>query len=35
VLPDVVAWMRDVRFSIGGKQHINLADSLMAWSGFS
>ena len=30
VLPDVVAWMRDVRFSIGGKQHINLADSLMA-----
>jgi len=30
VLPDVIAWMENVRFSIGGKQHINLADSLMA-----
>ncbi|WP_092135169.1 mechanosensitive ion channel family protein [Cupriavidus sp. YR651] len=30
VLPDVIAWMQAVRFSIGGKQHINLADTLMA-----
>ena len=30
VLPDVIAWMENVRFSVGGKQHINLADSLMA-----
>jgi len=30
VLWDVVAWMEGVRFSIGGKQKINLADTLMA-----
>ncbi|WP_316151360.1 mechanosensitive ion channel family protein [Cupriavidus sp. BIC8F] len=30
VLADVVAWMEGVRFSIGGKQKINLADTLMA-----
>ena len=30
VLSEVVAWMQDVRFSIGGKQKISLADTLMA-----
>ncbi|MFJ4289200.1 mechanosensitive ion channel family protein [Cupriavidus sp. NPDC089707] len=30
VLSDVVGWMQDVRFSIGGKQKISLADTLMA-----
>ncbi|AQV95429.1 mechanosensitive ion channel protein MscS [Cupriavidus necator] len=30
VLTDVVAWMEGVRFSIGGKQKISVADTLMA-----
>ncbi|AGW91802.1 mechanosensitive ion channel protein MscS [Ralstonia pickettii DTP0602] len=30
VLSDVVGWMEAVRFSIGGKQKISLADTLMA-----
>lgn len=30
VLSEVVGWMQDVRFSIGGKQKISLADTLMA-----
>ena len=30
VLWDVVGWMETVRFSVGGKQQVNLADTLMA-----
>ena len=30
VLWDVIAWMESVQYSIGGKQHVNLADTLMA-----
>lgn len=30
LLPDAVAWMEGVRFAVGGKQKINLADTLMA-----
>jgi len=30
VLSDVVGWMQDMRFSIGGKQQISLADTLLA-----